>query len=172
MKFSKKYLALAVAASLLASGGAYAATQSVTANMAFDSVLTLTKNADIDFGTVRAGTIGTYTINTAGTITPSGGGQVIGGTPAAGQITITGSGSQTLSISTGGYTAANGVTPSAATCSYDGAAASACDTPLTGLTAPGAGGRILRLGVRADTDGSQAAGATAAPSFTVTVIYG
>lgn len=172
MRISTKYLALGLVASLLASGGAYAATQSVTANMSFDSVLTLTKNADINFGTVRAAQIGTYTINTAGVVTPSGGGVLVAGTPAAGQITITGSGTQTLSISTGTYAVNNGVTPSAATCAYDGAAATACDTPLTGLTAPGIGGRVLRLGVAAAVDGSQAVGSTAAPTFVVTVIYG
>ncbi len=171
IKSRMKYLALALTASFFMCGGAQAATQSVTANMAFDSVLSLTKNADINFGTVKASTVGTYTINTAGTVTPAGGGVIVGGTTAFGQITITGSASQTVSISTGTYTANNGVTPSAATCSYDGAAASACDTPLTGLAAPGVG-KVLRLGVTASSDGTQAAGATAAPTFVVTVIYG
>jgi len=171
MKLSKKYLALGFAASLLASGGAYAATQSVTANMAFDSLLTLTKNADINFGTVAASTVGTYTISTAGVVTPSAGGVLIGGTPAFGQITITGSATQTVAISTGTYVADHGVTPSAATCSYDGSAALACDTAITGLAAPGVG-KVLKLGVKAVTDGSQAAASTAAPTFVVTVIYG
>ena len=172
MKLSKKYLALAIAAGVLAAGGAHAATQSVTANMAFDALLTLTKNNDINFGTVAALTSGTYTISTAGVVTPTLGGIVIGGTPAAGQITITGSATQTISISTGAYVANNGVTLSGATCGYNGAAGVACDTPLTGLAAPGAGGRILRLGVQAAADGTQAAATSAAPTFTVTVIYG
>jgi hypothetical protein len=171
MKLSTKYLALGLAVSLLTSSGAYAATQSVTANMSFDSVLSLTKNADINFGTVKASQAGTYTISTASVVTPSGGGVVVGGTPAYGQITIVGSSSQTVAISTGTYTANNGVTPSAAMCSYDGAAASACDTPLTGLAAPGAG-KVLKLGVTAAADGTQIAGSTAAPTFVVTVIYG
>jgi hypothetical protein len=171
MKFNLKYLLLGLASSMFVCGGAYAATQSVTANMSFDSVLSLTKNADINFGTVKALQAGTYAINTAGVVTPSGGGVVVGGTPAFGQITVTGSTTQTVAISTGSYTANNGVTPSAATCSYDGAAASACDTPLTGLAAPGAG-KVLKLGVTAAVDGTEIAGSTAAPTFVVTVIYG
>ncbi|MFA6280522.1 MAG: DUF4402 domain-containing protein [Bdellovibrionales bacterium] len=172
MKINKKYLALAFVASLLASGGAYAATQSVTANMSFDSLLTLTKNNDISFGTVGALTAGTYVISTAGVVTPSGGGVVVGGTPVSGQITITGSASQTVSISTGTYTTNNGVTPSAATCSYNAGASTACDTPLTGLAAPTGVGKILRLGVTAAVDGTQAANTAAAPTFVVTVVYG
>ncbi len=171
MKISKKYLALGLLGSFMLSGGAYAATQSVTANMTFDTALTLTKNADIQFGLLKASTAGTYVISTAGVVTPSGGGVVIGGTPAFGQITITGSTTQTVTISTGSYTAAGGVTLSAATCNYNGAAIANCDTGGTGLAAPGAG-KVLKLGVTAAADGTQAAGATPAPTFVVTVIYG
>ncbi len=58
--------ALAVASAPL---GVYAATQSVTANIAFDTPLTLTKVADVNFGTVSAGVADTYTITTAGVVT-------------------------------------------------------------------------------------------------------
>ena len=171
MKICKKYLALGLLGSALVSGGAYAATQSVTANMTFDSALSLTKNADINFGSVKGSQTGTYTIDTAGVVTPTAGGVVIGGTPAFGQITITGSSSQTVAISTGTYTVDHGVTLSAATCSYNGAAAVACDTPLTGLSAPGVG-KTLKLGVTAVSDGTATAGTTATPTFVVTVVYG
>ncbi len=101
IKIGKKYLVLGILASFVSSGGAYAATQSVTANMTFDTALSLTKNADIQFGFLKAATAGTYVIDTTGAVTPSGGGVVIGGTPAFGQITVVGSTTQTVAISFG-----------------------------------------------------------------------
>ena len=172
MRSRATFLGYAALAGLLVSGVAYAATQSVTANATFDSALTLTKNSDINFGTLKALTSGTYVIDTNGTVTPSAGGVIINGTPNAGQITITGSATQTVAISTGTYAANNGVTPSAATCNYNGSPIANCDTGGTGLTAPGAGGKVLKLGVQIVADGTQAAGTTAAPTFVVTVIYG
>jgi len=171
MKLSKKILALGLLGSVFVAGGAYAATQSVTANMTFDTALSLVKNADISFGIVKASQAGTYAINTSGVVSPTAGGVVIGGTPAFGQITISGSTTQTVAISTGAYVADSGVTPSAATCKYGTGSETACDTPLTAQAAPGAG-KVLKLGVTAASDGTAGAGTTAAPTFTVTVIYG
>ncbi len=172
IKTRLKYLALGLIGSVAVCGGAYAATQSVTANMSFDSVLTLNKTQDINFGVVAALTGGTYVISTAGAVTPSNGGVVVGGTPAAASITVTGSATQTVAINTQSYSANNGVTPSAATCNYGGTAIANCDAGDTGLAAPGAGGRTLTVGVTATVDGTQAAGSTAAPTFDVVVIYG
>ena len=47
------------AAALLFSADAMAATSIVTANIAFDTPLSLTKNSDISFGTVSAGVAST-----------------------------------------------------------------------------------------------------------------
>ena len=167
----KRYVfALSLFVSLLGlSQDVQAVTQSVTANIAFDNAITLTKNADINFGVVKASTADTYTITTAGVVTPAGSGQVLGGTAAAGNITIAGSSTQTVAISVGSYTANNGVTPANATCAYNGGGAGACS--LTGQAAPGAG-KTLLLGVQAVVDGTQAAGTSAAPTFVVTVVYG
>jgi hypothetical protein len=172
MKSCAMYLGLAAAGSLLFGGIAYAASQSMTANAAFDSALTLVKDADINFGVLKAGAVGTYVIDTTGAVAASNGGQSIGGTPVAGQITITGSPTQTVAISTGSYTANAGVTPSAATCVYNSVAIANCDTGGTGLTAPGTDGKVLKLGLTINADGTQAAGSTAAPTFVVTVVYG
>jgi len=162
-------LRLAVAAAaLLFSADAMAATQSVTANLAFDSPLVLTKNSDINFGTVIAGTASTYTITTAGTVTATGSGQTLYGTKAAASITIAGSATDTVNISVGGYTAQGGVTPANATCAYNGGTAGSCT--ITGAAAAGTGKSLL-IGVDATVDGTQAAGAKATPSFTVTVTY-
>lgn len=172
MKAFSKYLSFAAAASLLVCGVAYAATQSVTANATFDAALALTKNADINFGMLKAATSGTYVMSTNGAVTPSNGGVLVGGTPVNGQITITGSATQTIAISTGSYVANAGVTPSAATCNYNNAAIADCDAGGTALAAPGAGGKVLKLGLTIAADGTQAAGSTAAPTFVVTVVYG
>jgi hypothetical protein len=160
-------LAMMVAAGMVVSD-AHAVTQSVTANIAFDTPLSITKNSDINFGTVKAGVADTYTLSTAGAVTAAGSGQWLFGTKAAGNLTIAGSSSQLVNVSVGGYTANGGVTPQNATCAYNGGASGSCS--ITGAAAPGAG-KTLLLGVQAVVDGTQAAGATAAPSFTVTVIY-
>jgi len=160
-------LAVGVAA-LLFSADAMAATQSVTANLAFDTPLTLTKNNDINFGTVIASTASTYTITTAGTVSATGSGQWLYGSKAAGSITLAGSTTQTVNISVGGYTPQGGVTPSNAQCAYNGGGAGSCT--ISAAAAPGAG-KTLLIGVDAAVDGTQAAGSTAAPSFTVTVVY-
>jgi hypothetical protein len=160
-------LAVGVAA-LLFSADAMAATQSVTANLSFDSPLVLTKNNDINFGTVLAGTASTYTITTTGTVSATASGQWLYGSKAAGSITIAGSTTDTINISVGGYTAQGGVTPANATCAYNGGAAGSC--AISAAAAAGAG-KTLLIGVDATVDGTQAAGATATPSFTVTVTY-
>jgi hypothetical protein len=156
---------------LLLSGAAGAATQSVIANVAFDEPLSLVRDSDINFGILKSATSGTYVIDTSGSVQPSDGGVVIGRTAAPGQITITGSAMQTIAISTGSYAANGGVTPSAATCNYDGAYIANCDAGGAGLPAPGGAGKVLKLGVKITADGTQAAGATAAPTFVLSVVY-
>jgi hypothetical protein len=161
------FLALGTAA-LLGAFQAWAATQSVTANIAFDAPLTLNKGVDINFGTVTANNASTYRISPAGALTTiSGSGSYITGATSAGSITIAGSTTDGITISAGGYIANNGVTPSNAQCSYNGGAAAAC--AMTGA-APGAGTPLL-VGVDVATDGTQAAGTSAAPTFTISVAY-
>lgn len=172
MKSKFSVIAGVAAVGLLCSTYALAATQAVTANIAFDAAITLTKNADITFGTVQALTAGTYTIDTAAVVTPGGGGVVLGGSPVAGDILIQGSATQTINISVGGYTAGGiggGVVPSAATCAYDSGAEAACT--LNTQAAPTAAGKTLKVGVLVTVDALQTAGSVATPSFTVTVVY-
>ena len=165
-----RFLVLALGTTaLLAASEAWAATQSVTANIAFDTPLNLTKTADINFGTETAANASTYQITTAGAVTTTAGtGAYLYGATHAGSITIAGPTADTLTISAGGYTANNGVTPSNASCAYNGGAAV---TPCSyaAAVAPGAG-KTLLLGVTVAADGTQAAGTSAAPTFTVTVV--
>ena len=162
--------ALAIAITGLANThAAFSATQSVTANIRFDTPMTLNKTADINFGSVTAGSASTYRISTAGAVsTVSGTGAYIFGTTQAASITISGSSSQTMNISVGGYTAQGGATPSNARCAYNGGAEQVCT--YAAAAAPAAG-KILLVGADVAADGTQAAGATATPSFTVTVVY-
>jgi hypothetical protein len=172
MRMHKKASALAVVGivGMLSASSAWAITQSVTANIRFDTSLSMTKNADIDFKSVLAGVADTYTITTAGVVTAAGSGQVLSGagTPVAGNITISGSTTQLINISVGSFVANGGVTLSNAKCAYNGGSSGSCT--ITGAAAPGAG-KTLLLGVDAAVDGTQAAGATAAPTETVTVVY-
>jgi hypothetical protein len=162
-------LGLAAAAIVLVPVSAMAVTQTITANISFDTPLTITPGNNIRFGTVSAGVADVYTIDTAGNVTNPGSGQELYGTQGAGDVSIAGSTTQTINISVGTYTANGGVTPSAATCAYGAGPAGPCS--LTGQTAPGAGTTLL-LGVTATVDGTQAAGSSAAPTFVLTVVYG
>jgi len=157
-----------IAGMLLFSADAIAATQSVTANISFDTPLSLTKVSDISIGAVKALTASTYTITTAGVVTATGSGVWLYGTKTVGNITIAGSTTDTINISVGGYTAQNGVTPANATCAYNGGGAGSCT--IASAVAPGAG-KTLLIGVDAQVSGTQAAGTTATPTFTVTVVY-
>jgi len=149
------------------------ATFNQTGAITFDTGLTIDTVVNINFGVVKAATAGDFTINTAGTITPAGGGVWLGGVKNAGSLKIHGSAIQTISISAGSYVAGgigNGVMPSAATCSYNGGAEVAC-TGMTLQAAPTAAGKTLLLGVKATVDANQTAATAATPSFTVTVTY-
>ncbi|MEZ0223634.1 MAG: DUF4402 domain-containing protein [Alphaproteobacteria bacterium] len=171
MSIKKIFAGLSVAViALVMVPDAWSATQSVTANIRFDTPLNLNKTADIDFKSVTAGQANTYTISPTGTTSVSGGGSgaFLFGTPNAASITISGSTTQTLNISAAGYTANNGVTPANATCKYGAAAAGSCTIPAG--AAPGAS-TVLLVGADAVVDGTQAGGTTAAPTFTLTIVY-
>ena len=141
--------------------------------IAFDVPLSIDTLSDINIGHVKATTTGTYTISTSGNVTATGSGQMLYGSTSAGKLLIHGSASQTISISAGSYIAGgtgSGVKLSAATCSYDGGTTSACT--LTTQSPPTSAGKILLLGITVTVSNTtQAAGSTATPSFTVTVIY-
>ncbi|MGB9154522.1 MAG: hypothetical protein WCD70_15710 [Alphaproteobacteria bacterium] len=172
MKLSKYALMIALTG-IMTAGAAHAATQgatqSVIANIKFDTPLALTNNSNIQFGTVKAGQSGTYVIDTNNSITASGTGVWLYGTPASGNLSVSGSTTDAVTITTSNYVANGGVTPSAATCKYGTGTATACDSGIPGA-APGTATPLL-VGVQVVADGSQAAGSTATPSFTVSVVY-
>lgn len=147
---------------------AISANQTVTASIAFETMLSVTKSNDISIGKVKALQSGVYTVSTDGQITAQDGGVILGGTWKAGSMTIAGSDTQAISISAENYTADKGVTPSAATCAYDGGASSPCSQ--TNLSAPGSGKQLL-IGITVAADGTQEIGTTASPTFDIVVNY-
>lgn len=141
-----------------------------SASIAFDVPITFNKISDIDFGTVTALNSSTYRMSTAGAESVvAGTGAALYGTPKAANITIIGSTTDGITIQANGYTANNGVTPSNAQCAYNGGGPTVCTSAITGV-APGAG-KTLLVGVDVATNGTQAAGSSAAPTFTINVNY-
>jgi hypothetical protein len=143
-----------------------------TAAISFDNAVTMTLDNNLQFGTVTAANNSTYKV-TAGSVfsTVSGTGTQMPGTQttAAGNVTIYGSASDTISISTGSIVNSAHVMLSAITCSYNGGAEAACS--LSTQAAPTGAGKTLLLGVTAAVSGSPPAGTSETPSFTVTVTY-
>jgi hypothetical protein len=137
-----------------------------TATISLDVPVTIAKVSDIDFGTVKTAS-SVYTMSTAGAISATGSGAYLTGTTSAGNLTIGGSTTSTVTISVGNYQANGGPTPSNAKGAYNGGAAASF--PMT-VAAPG-GGKTLLLGVDLTATGSEATNTTFTPSFDVTVAY-
>jgi hypothetical protein len=180
------YLGATATYTSAATAGSYIPTFTISANydanaatalpqtgaIGFDVPVSIDTVTNINIGHVKALTAGTYTINTAGVVTPGGGGQVLYGTPNAGSFLIHGSSTDTISINVTSYTTGGiggGVTLSAPTCSYNGGAPVAC--ALSTQAAPTSAGKTLLLGITVTVNASQTANTTATPTFTVTVVY-
>lgn len=168
MKIKKFLAAFSVAAvALVADPSAWSATQSVTANIRFDTPLAITLNNNIDFGSVQAGVADTYTISPTGATSHSGSGAFLFGTPTAGSVGIVGSTTQTLNI-TSSFTNSAHVTLANATCKYGAGAAGSCTIPAA--AAPGAGTTLL-VGVDAQVSATAPSGTAETPSITLTIAY-
>ena len=144
--------------------------QQVIANIRFDTPLTVTKNADIDFKSVTAGVAQTvYRISTASAVSVvSGPGTAVFGTPVAGNLTISGSTTQGITIAAGNAAAGSGgATVGTFRGNYNGGGSTTF--PISGA-APGAG-KTLLIGCDLTTAGSEAAGSTDNPTFDITVTY-
>ncbi len=169
MRRSLKVTLVAAAVSLTAISGAYAATQTLSANVTFVTPISFTSPVNVEFGYITTGASGrTFTIDTTGTV---GGASALTdylNGASAGSVNIVGSATQAIDITAGNYVANGGVTPSAAVCAYDGGAEGACT--LTNQAAPGAG-KALLVGLQIDTTGTSNDGDTAAPTFDIVVTY-
>lgn len=151
-------------------GAVYAATTTVTATIKFLTDLTITPVTQPNFGYVQAATAGTYTLSaTTGLVTASGVGLTEGGSPAAGNFLIKGSGNQAITVKTSAYVVNGTSTPSNATCKYGAGVETACDAGIS-VAAPGTSGTTLLLGLKVVTTGA-ADNQTETPSFTLAVTY-
>jgi hypothetical protein len=163
---------LTILAILVPCNYVWALTQSITANVAFATPLSVSTVVNANFGSVSAGVASTvYAITPAGSISvTSGPGVSIDATAAVpASFTVIGSSSQTFTATAASYVAAGGVTPSLATCAYNSGGTHACDGSQS-YSDPGAG-KTLAMGLTITTTGSEADGATAAPTFVMTLVY-
>lgn len=158
---------------LFAAHNAYALTQSMNASVTFIAPLAVSAVTNPSFGKLAANVDSTvYVLDTSGTVKVSSGpGSTLGGSPAAGSMTISGSDSQTIDISSSDPASDGTVTPSNITCKYgDGDEVSCNDSTLNTADAPGAG-KVLNVGLTLTTDGTEVDGDSAIPSFNITVVY-
>lgn len=165
-----KHIALGFALIGVASA-AIAAKVTVNTSVKFRAPLVLSKLADIDFGFVSAGVADTYTITPAGKVSAAGKGELLGGTPRAGNISIKGSKSQSINVWVNNYKSHSGVTLQNASCTYNGEGEAIRGCRILGGKPPGAEGKTLQVGVQAVVDGKQTEGVVATPSFDITVVY-
>ena len=150
---------------------AYAANTTVTSSIKFLSDLTIGTTNGPNFGDVKAATVGTYVLSTAGIVTASGGGIIEGRTPQAGNYTITVSKGGLINIFANNYLAAGGSsTPKLATCTYKGVAVAGPDCTGTGLAPPGASSALV-VGLTVTTTAGGLDGVTDHPTFTMNVVY-
>lgn len=169
-KYVKPTLYALGVVTILGTGAALAATHTFTADVKFSAPLMLTEKKAPNFGILKANTPAVYNLSTTGVVTTSGFGSIISSVGAqSGQLTISGSTTQTIDISALNYQEHKGVSPSDAVCAYNGGAPVA-NCAISGGVAPGAG-KTLLVGLTIETDGAQADASTASPSFDVNVVY-
>jgi hypothetical protein len=103
--FNRKLLAFVATAGLIAFGGfssnVYAASVNGNASVDIVTPLSIAEDTAMYFGQVSpdADNATTVTLTAAGAVSSPDGAGIAGGTPAAGQFTVTGSGSLTYSVS-------------------------------------------------------------------------
>lgn len=150
----------ALAATLIHGGGGQAS---------FALPIEITQNQSPSFGLVTAGPASrVLRLNTSGVISGNGASSYIQGA-VVGDYTISASSTRTIDITVNGYTANNGVTPSAARCRYNGGAEGTCNSHA-GVTGVPAGATLL-LGLTITTNATHVDGQVATPSFNLNVNY-
>lgn len=165
-RFNKLALATTALVSLgLASTGASAAPASANA-VAKATVLkqlTITKNADLNFGTIVTGTAAsTVAVDAAGALT-CGAGLTCSQTPSAARFTVTGTNNTVITVTTPAtVTLASGTNTMTASLSVQ---------PTLNLGNSGNTGTAFSFGGTLNVGANQADGVYATPDFAVTVNY-
>lgn len=152
-------------------GQAKSFTQTMHAEVAFETPLKLAVVTMPDFGTVIATEGETYILSTSGRVMASDGTNVSRGNESAGQMMITGASDQTIGITVDNYVSGSGITPSKAMCQYGKMPATSCnDNSLSAAIAPGTVGTSLFLGVQIEA-ALEAHNKAELPGFDVTIVY-
>ncbi len=169
----KKFLAITGSALMgtMLAAVAYAAVETVTAEVEFAVPVSIAPVNQLQFGILDAAMAlnDTVTVNTDDTWVESAS-NVIGGTKAAAELTITATASKTVSIVVGNIVGNTGYTLETFLCDYDAAGSdTACDG--AGYTDSGAGGTATLL-IGATLRGAGGAGVGVFNgSFDVTILY-
>ena len=147
-----------------------ATVEPVTAEVTFAGAIGITEVNALQFGVLDVGmaNLDTLIINTDDTFVDSAS-NIIGGTQAAAELTITATALVTLSILVDTIVSGSGYTLDTFVCNYEGGGDADCDGPGTYQPTSVASG-TLEIGAKITGDGSASAGA-ANGSFNVTVIY-
>ena len=170
----KKFVAILGSAltGLMLTTAAYATVEPVTAEVTYVTAISFVENNALQFGLLDVAMANTETV----IIAPGGGvtdasSNVVGGTQAAADLTVTATESQAITISIGNVSVATNYALGTWLCNYDGAGSdSACfggyseTTPAASTTAP------LLIGVTLTGNGAAVAGNDDS-TFDVTVIY-
>jgi len=144
--------------------------ESVTVDMAFLDPVTITENESLRFGLldVNMANLETVVIAPNDFLTDAGG-NVLGGTQAAADLTVTATASQSITILVDNVGTATGYTLGTWMCNYDAAGSnSACDG--AGYSETSATSAVLLIGVTLTGNGAAVAGADNT-TFDVTVTY-
>ncbi len=172
MKGLLAILGSALIGPMLVTGADAANPEPVTVGMDFVDPITITENESLRFGLldVAMANLETVVIAPNDGLTDAGG-NVVGGTQAAADLTITATESQAITISVGNVSAATNYALGTWMCNYDGAGSdSACfggyseTTPASSTTA------TLLIGVTLTGNGAAVAGNDDS-TFDVTVTY-
>ena len=144
--------------------------ESVTVDMTFLAPITITENNPLQFGLldVNMGNNRKVTIAPDGTVTDTNG-NVLGGTQAAADLTVTATASESITILVDNVSSATGYSLETWMCNYDAAGSdSSCDSG--GYTETAVTSATLLIGATLKGNGNAVVG-TDNSTFDVTVVY-
>ncbi len=168
----KKYAAIlgSTLVGLMLATAAYAAVESVTAEVTFAGPISMVAVNQLQFGVIdEALNLEVITIDTADGVSGTGLPLMIQGTPLAADLTITATAGPTLSILVDAIVPGAGYTLTVFRCKYAAEAEADCDVGGYTATAVGASA-TLKIGATLTGDNTATAG-NADGSFNVTVVY-
>ncbi len=170
MRKSLAVLGSALMGTMLATGANAANPESVIAEVTFATAITIVENNPLQIGVLLVGMAAsdTVTINTDDSFIESAS-NVIGGTQAAADLTITATASTGITILADNVLGATHYTLGSWQCRYDGLADQPCSSGYNVTSAVG-GSAVLEVGVTLTAIGGASAGNDDA-TFDITVTY-